>query len=777
MKSNTSERLYDLLPAIYRVRDEAQGSPLRALLAVIEGELRAIESDIGGLYNNWFIETCEEWVVPYIGDLLGVHGLHEIGSDVHSLRPYIANTLAYRRRKGTAAVLEQLAVDVTGWSARVVEFFQLLGTTQYLNHLRPENLRTPDLRRTDELELLGTPFERVAHTAEVRSIASGRGKYNIPNVGLFLWRLQNYTVTRSTAYAVASPADGRYQLNPLGHDLQLFNRARTETEITHLAEESDVPGKLRRRPLYDELEVHRQAITDGAEKSLTYFDSNQPVLEVFTNGNEVYPEHILICDLSNPDPPILSGWQRPPTTKKYVKSDDPNVENIIPIKVAVDPVLGRLAFPGTLPTNTKVQVSYTYTFSGDLGGGPYDRQESVTKWYNPLDDNERVNWQIGVTQNQKTISDAPDKTQLVDTLRKAVEKWNIYAASNNEVSGIITIMDSSTYTENLTGQHHQLRIPKGCKLAIVAADWPVVNVPDVPGQMRRVIGQLTPNNLRPHLRGELYVVGTPCASSQEQSEFIIDGLLIEGRVMALIGDLGSLRIGHCTLVPSAGGLQVNSSTKHVHLCNDNLRVELERSICGPIDLATSKAALHIVDSIIHNPNDIVINAGRSDVDLQAVTVFGRTIARSLKASDSIFTKEVNVEQRQTGCLRFSFVPDGSRTPRLYRCQPGMEIAAQMDMAEKKAQASNETLTQEQQKDIRKEILRQLIPIFSSSEYGQPDYAQLHLACPEEIRTGAEDMSEMGAFSYLKQPQREANLQVSLKEYLRFGLESGIFYVT
>ena len=33
------ERLYKLLPAFYRVRDVDQGEPLRALLAVIEGDV------------------------------------------------------------------------------------------------------------------------------------------------------------------------------------------------------------------------------------------------------------------------------------------------------------------------------------------------------------------------------------------------------------------------------------------------------------------------------------------------------------------------------------------------------------------------------------------------------------------------------------------------------------------------------------------------------------------------------------------------------------------
>jgi len=62
-------------------------------------------------------------------------------------------------------------------------------------------------------------------------------------------------------------------------------------------------------------------------------------------------------------------------------------------------------------------------------------------------------------------------------------------------------------------------------------------------------------------------------------------------------------------------------------------------------------------------------------------------------------------------------------------------------------------------------------------YGHPAYAQLGLTCAEEISTGAEDGSEMGVFSSLKQPQREANLRIRLEEYLPFGLEAGLIYVT
>src|SRR5690242_6345489 len=129
--SFTIERLYQLLPAIYRIRDVEQGDgeqggPLKALLSVVAGEIAVLEDNLAQLYDDQFIETCAEWVVPYLGDLLGARGLQAIAPGMFSQRAFVANTLAYRRRKGTAVMLEQLARDITGWDARVVEFFLLL---------------------------------------------------------------------------------------------------------------------------------------------------------------------------------------------------------------------------------------------------------------------------------------------------------------------------------------------------------------------------------------------------------------------------------------------------------------------------------------------------------------------------------------------------------------------------------------------------------------------------------------------------------------------------
>ena len=93
--SLTDKNIFELLPAVYRIRDEEQGGPLKALIDIIAEQAKLTEKDIAQLYSNWFIETCEEWVVPYIGELLGVPNFHALsGESIISQRAYVANTLS-----------------------------------------------------------------------------------------------------------------------------------------------------------------------------------------------------------------------------------------------------------------------------------------------------------------------------------------------------------------------------------------------------------------------------------------------------------------------------------------------------------------------------------------------------------------------------------------------------------------------------------------------------------------------------------------------------------
>jgi hypothetical protein len=175
--------------------------------------------------------------------------------------------------------------------------------------------------------------------------------------------------------------------------------------------------------------------------------------------------------------------------------------------------------------------------------------------------------------------------------------------------------------------------------------------------------------------------------------------------------------------------------------------------------------LRVTESIIDSTSSgsAAITAQNTATDLQGSTIFGSCTLQSLDASNSIFTGIVTVTRRQIGCVRFSYVPGGSpggsSTPRHYYCQPDLALKDVSDKTE------------------QERIRRQIAPSFASEQYGVPGYAQLSLTCAEGIRTGGDDGAEMGAFHYLQQPQRLANLRASLDEYLRFGLEAGIFLVS
>src|SRR5438067_10755239 len=221
----TAEEIYRLLPAVYRVRDAEQGGVLRELVDVIAGQVNVIAESLEQMYDDGFIETCAPWAAPYIGDLVGYRTLHGVIPQLASPRADVANTIRYRRRKGTVSVLEQLAADVTGWPAHATEFFQLLAATQFMNHIRPQAAATANLRDAAHLELAGTfqagAFDRFAHTAEMRRIASRSGRYNIPNVGIFLWRVQALRLSRSPLVD-ADGAGLRYRFDALGTDARLF---------------------------------------------------------------------------------------------------------------------------------------------------------------------------------------------------------------------------------------------------------------------------------------------------------------------------------------------------------------------------------------------------------------------------------------------------------------------------------------------------------------------------------------------------------------------------
>jgi len=735
------ERLYGLLPAFYRNRDAEVGEPLRALCAILDTELQTVEAEIAGLYENWFIETCAEWVVPYIGDLLGTKPLNAVAAAGFSARPYVARTFSYRRGKGTLTALTSLARDITGWPAHVVEYFGLLATTEYLNHLRSSPGDTIDVRDARRLEQLGGPFERAPYTIDVRTIDAARGRYNLPNLGIAFWRLQAYPVV-AEARTLTQPADGRYHVSPLGIEIPLFNQP-ASVPPAGVPGPRDVPAPLRRRPLAAELEALRQALVDGAAPALTYF--RPPATVALTvAGTAIPPEQLLIADIED-DPAHAGDWLRPPPSQAYVPTAGGAPVNQ-PIAASLDPVRGRLAFPlGATPAGP-VGVQYSYGFSGDTGGGPYDRAASLSDLFAAT-----VTWQVAVGSGLTTVAGS-----TYPTLSAAVADWNAAPSA----FGVIAIVDSATYAEGLTGTA-AITVPANCRLLIVAAQWPQA------GRAPATPAQLVPSGVRPHFLGSLEIAGTTAAPGTPLGELIINGLTIEGAVNVRAGDLGSLQLVHSTVVPAATGITVAGGAAAGQE-NATLSVTLVRSVCGPIafppDTLESRT-LNVSDSIVTGDAAAggaaspAIAAANATGSIAGTTVFGQASFAALGATNSIFTGTLTVSRRQSGCIRFSYLPAGSQTPRRFRCQPDTALAGVSDSGG------------------RANLVAQLTPRFSASAFGRPDYAQLARDCAAEIATGADDGSEMGAFSFLQQPQRAANLAASLDEYLRFGLNAGITYVT
>ncbi len=728
--------LYSLLPTFYRSLDAERGYPLKAIVDILSEQANQLKGNIEGLWDDFFIETCADWVVPYIGDLVGTTPLHEVAQ---SRRIDVAKTISYRRRKGTLSMLEELARDVTGWSVHAVEFFELLGWTQYLNHVRhhpqiarkqrspgPQNpVGTVDLRNIDALDCLDGPFDTISHTADVRRMDGGKGKHNIRNIGFFVWRLYSYSMVSvpPRRASLASEDDYGYHFSPLGNPAPLFNNPQDFRDDQALATELNVPGPIRPLALLFDLERAKQAAANGDSYKSDFIGPDASVnLRIVENSGDppadrvVPPEDFVLMDLGE--------WDAPPADK-----------------VGIDVERGRFVFaPSWAPSgNERVEVSYNYGFSADIGGGPYDRRESLNK----------------AEDDDKTLGVEVRKRTEIDTLQKALEQW----LTSDYRHCIIEILDNEVYGGNI-----DIVIPAGSpiegerKLTIQAADGkrPVL----------RTVGTFEATvEDTPEDEGDVF----PALSVN------LNGLLIEGAIE--LGDNVKLIVEHCTFVPGHSLEEDGSPTypdrDSVVVAEGAFDVEvvISKSVVGPIRLPHNSRSLLIQDSIVDasKVEDVERPAIAADdaadepgppTTIERTTVFGDVYVKELTlASEVIFSSPVRAERTQAGCARFSYLPLGSETPRRYRCQPDLAL---------------ENITNSTEEKL---IRTRLAPSFTSIHYGEPAYAQLAARSAEELRTGAEDGSEMGAFCHLKQPQREQNLRIRLEEYLPFGLAPGLYYVS
>ncbi|MBD9425530.1 hypothetical protein IB232_09385 [Pseudomonas sp. PDM15] len=615
-----AQALFALLPAIHRIRDaelaQAQGferGPLEELVALLAEQLGIAEEGLEQLYDDLFIETCADWVVPYIGDLIGYQGLHQVVPKVASPRAEVAHTIALRRRKGTATVLEQLARDVTGWDARAVEYFQRLCATQYMNHPRPQALQAPDLRQEQALEWLGTAFETANRSVDVRRIESGRGRHNIANVGLHLWRIQAYSRTQAPCLR-AGPR--RYRASPLGHDLALYNKPRVEDDIGHLAEPDNVPWPLSRRRLEAHLARHYGVRAAAGEP----LDNPAPSLELWVDGTLIERTQICICHLGDDG----AGWAHtPPANGTY----------------SIDPVLGRIALPGDAPDPTEVQLTWHEGFSADIGGGEYERGADLP---------------------------SPPADRLV--IRVPDDQASI-AAALTEIAGdgVVEITDNGRYEEALSIQVAadgavEIRARNGRRPVLVLSQLDISGAADSACLLNGLLIAGAPLRVAAG-------AGNALARLELSHCTLVPGIELDANGQPQQPSTPSLQLEIASLYTRISRCLVGAIRAHERAtlqASDSLIDATARDgvAFAAVDGASPGAALSL------DACTLIGKLHTSEVGLISNSI----LFAALAPADS-WAVPVRAERKQVGCVRFSWLPFNSILPRRHRCQPDSSSAS------------------------------------------------------------------------------------------------------
>jgi len=717
----TAARLWQLLPAVYRLRDGQAGGVLAELLDVFGDQLDVLAEELAQLYDDQFVETAAPWATPYVGGVVGYRPIHGIVPEVVSPRAEVANTVAYRRRKGTAAVIEQLARDVTGWPARVYESFERVATTQYLNHPRPHAAATAALSDHEALHHVArqaAAFDDLAHTAHTRPLDSTwrerRGRHGIVKVPIFLWRTQPVLIERSPLTPDTSADGRRYRFDPLGADTRLFSQPRVETDITHLAEPPDVPQPLTIRWAADHAPAVYGPTMSRARRSI--------LLERQTGDGEPAAVPLAVvrfADLS--DLPGGGGmWAHEPAAGD----------------VHIDPALGRVWLGDALEADERVLATFSIGMAVPVGAGNRRRGDG------PLPLPRRVVAAGAALQAQLDLS---------------------------QEGGTVLVVDSDRYAQSLT---------------ITAL------TPDPTAGDDAAVCLAADAGTRPSLALTAPLVLDMAA----RSTVVLDGLLVSGAPVVLNEvdppdrERRTIVIRDTTLVPgitrTTTGEPASPACAGLIVLDPFACVRIERSVVGAI-VAVEGVTVEIVDSVVDASSRTgVAITGREGasprtaaaaadwevgdgtavaghLDITASTVVGTIRCTLLDASNSLLLAAVNgsdprphpvhAERRQQGCVRYSFLPEGSRTGRRFQCAPRPDDPIALQRASR--------------------------PRFSSMRFGDHDYLRLHEGTPSRIRLGSDDESEMGATHRLYAPQREANLRIRLDEYLRFGLAADRIFAT
>jgi hypothetical protein len=599
-----AEKLWNLIPEVYRTADSEEfgkSGPLREMVNRIAAQAAILRRSIDRMWEDQSIETCDDWVIAYLGELLAVNLVAAL--DARGQRLDVAKAIYYRRRKGTLPLLEELTADVTEWPARVIEFFRRLGRTrhgldpaigvsngtkalQQAQGLVGVHTGTPaggyaDLRNAAGASRAQTAFDEFAHTADVRRGSGRTGWHNISHLGVFLWRLRSFPVGPTTPVQVKACPNLQYTFDPTGRDIPLFAAGeRPGGDTWVFPAEWQMPTPIDRWLLASEL-------------ANLYGDLPRSLAVYQTGG---LSDTLVPADRITADP--------------YLKK----------AAFFIDPTRGRLISRDLAPAGVP-HVTYHYGFSSLLGAGPYERrQPGVEDLPRPAPEG-KAQGGGGAFDVQLASLGATGTITLADFLtydkvRDLGGIQQVTLRAENQARPLIRLALVATPTWTLTGGGEKSELfLEGLFLSggtLVLA-----------GQFARVV--LRCCTLDPGSAGQ---AGQTFAKAA-------DGLDLAPCRLVVKGTIGELILDRCITGPvleQGGKLERLSATE-----------------CIVQSLGAEQA----------------LDLPESGVELQRSTVLGPGRVHRLSASECILHDVLTVDDTQHGCIRFSAWANGSVLPRQY----------------------------------------------------------------------------------------------------------------
>ncbi|SEO03692.1 hypothetical protein SAMN05216404_11082 [Nitrosospira multiformis] len=721
-----ADKLWNLLPAIYRSLDSDEFSgngPLRELVNRIGAQAAILRRSIDRAWEDQSIETCDDWVIPYIGDLLATNLVSNLDSRAQRLD--VAKTIYYRRRKGTLALLEELAFDVTGWDAKVVEFFRRMGRTRHgldpqIGWVEKAGDGTDKLQQAEGLagrltrsqiggtaslrnnygsSKTGSAFDEFFHTPDFRPGRGKTGWHDIPHVGVFLWRLKSFDLPPTTPVAVTNPPTcaGWFTFDPTGRSISLFADASRKSEQYGnrwiSPAEEQLPGPIS-QALYD---ANTKASPDA-------------------KAIELYPNSLTV--LSTPVP----------------QSDT----DIVPAnQVRVQSERGWFAYNSSPPQ--EVWVRYHYGFSSDIGAGPYDRRLRRKALPTPAPHMTFSGGGAALMPGSVPASAVPQTGTLT-----LVDSLTYTGADSIAATGVLTIRAGNR-------QRPLIRLPAGSGGTIT--EWTISGAPG----SSLVLDGLFISGGDIVIRGSFTTITITCCtldpgsasdmldSSPPSGNFAIsaDGRELIPTRFWIEGSVETLTVERSIMGPirTRGGGKIQTLD-----ITDSILQALPESVSSPPQSPLSPPA---------EPNNVAIALDSGEVCLSRCTVLGGISVHRLRVSESILQGVAKVDDTQHGCVRFTAWTIGSILPEKYE---SVVISAQAIL-------------------------------FTSTDFGNPGYCQLlatadtailrgtNSAIQNTISEGSQDGSEMGAFARERNAIKERGLLIKFQEFMPIGLVPVIVHVT